>query len=123
MTLDDVTIISKDIPGWQVANEGNITVALDTTLTEDLVNEGIAREFVNRIQNLRKDSGFDVTDKIKLEIQKHEAINKAIEIHKSYIASETLCADIQLVDTLTNDNKKLVDIDADIQTYMAVQKI
>lgn len=123
LTLDDVTIISKDIPGWQVANEGNITVALDTTLTEDLVNEGIAREFVNRIQNLRKDSGFDVTDKIKLEIQKHDAINKAIEIHKVYIASETLCADIQLVDVINNENKKPVEIDAEVQTYMAVQKI
>jgi isoleucyl-tRNA synthetase len=123
LTLDDVTIISKDIPGWQVANEGHITVALDTTLTEDLVNEGIAREFVNRIQNLRKESGFDVTDKINLQIQKHNAINKAIEIHKTYIASETLCADIQLVDEINIDNKKLVDIDADVQTYMAVQKV
>ena len=123
LTLDDVTIISKDIPGWQVANEGHITVALDTTLTDELVNEGIAREFVNRIQNLRKDSGFDVTDKIKLQIQKHNAINKAIEIHKSYIASETLCTDIQLVDEITFDNKKPVEIDADIQTNMAVQKV
>jgi len=122
LTLDDVTIISKDIPGWQVANEGHITVALDTTLTDELVNEGIAREFVNRIQNLRKDSGFDVTDKIKLQIQKHDAINKAIEIHKAYIASETLCADLQLVDEIKNDNKKLVELD-EIQTYMAVQKM
>ena len=122
LTLDDVTIISKDIPGWQVANEGHITVALDTTLTDELVNEGIAREFVNRIQNLRKDSGFDVTDKIKLQIQKHDAINKAIEIHKAYIASETLCADLQLVDKIQSDNKKLVELD-EIQTYMAVQKM
>ncbi len=122
LTLDDVTIISKDIPGWQVANEGHITVALDTTLTDELVNEGIAREFVNRIQNLRKDSGFDVTDKIKLQIQKHDAINKAIEIHKAYIASETLCADLQLVDEIKNENKKLVELD-EIQTYMAVQKM
>lgn len=122
LTLDDVTIISKDIPGWQVANEGHITVALDTTLTDELVNEGIAREFVNRIQNLRKDSGFDVTDKIKLQIQKHDAINKAIEIHKAYIASETLCADLQLVDEIQSDNKKLVELD-EIQTYMAVQKM
>ena len=122
LTLDDVTIISKDIPGWQVANEGHITVALDTTLTDELVNEGIAREFVNRIQNLRKDSGFDVTDKIKLQIQKHNAINNAIEIHKAYISSETLCADLQLVDEIKSDNKKLVEID-DIQTYMAVQKM
>ena len=123
LTLDDVTIISKDIPGWQVANEGHITVALDTTLNDDLIAEGIAREFVNRIQNLRKDSGFDVTDKIKLEIQKHDAINAAIEKHKAYIAAETLCADIQLVDSINNDNKKLVDIDETIQTYMAIQRV
>ena len=123
LTLDDVTIISKDIPGWEVANEGHLTVALDTTLTEELKFEGIAREFVNRIQNLRKDSGFDVTDKIILTIQKHDAINQAIEKHKSYIASETLCNDIQLVDAINGDDKKLVDIDADIQTYMTIQKV
>ena len=123
LTLDDVTIISKDIPGWEVANEGHLTVALDTTLTEELKFEGIAREFVNRIQNLRKDSGFDVTDKIILTIQKHDAINQAIEKHKSYIASETLCNDIQLVDSINGDDKKLVDIDADIQTYMTIQKV
>ncbi len=122
LTLDDVTIISKDIPGWQVANEGNITVALDTTLTDELVAEGIAREFVNRIQNLRKDSGLDVTDKIALTIQKHDAINAAIEKHKAYIASETLCADIQLVDTVNDDSKKLVELD-EIQTYMAIKKV
>lgn len=123
LTLDDVIIISKDIPGWQVANEGHLTVALDTTLTEDLILEGIAREFVNRIQNLRKDSGLDVTDKILLSIQKHSAINKAIECHKTYIASETLCTDIKLVDTIENDNKKLVELDADVQTFMAIQKV
>lgn len=123
LTLDDVTIISKDIPGWQVANEGHITVALDTMLNDELVNEGIAREFVNRIQNLRKDSGFEVTDKINLQIQKHDAINNAIEKHKAYIAAETLCADIQLVDEIKSENKKIVDIDTDVQTYMAVQKV
>lgn len=123
LTLDDVIIISKDIPGWQVANEGHLTVALDTTLTEDLILEGIAREFVNRIQNLRKDSGLDVTDKILLSIQKHSAINKAIECHKTYIASETLCTDIKLVDTIENDNKKLVELDADVQTFMVIQKV
>ena len=123
LTLEDVIIISKDIPGWQVANEGNITVALDTTLTEDLTNEGIAREFINRIQNLRKESGLDVTDKISLQIQQHNTINKAIEIHKTYIASETLCSSIQLVDSINDENKKLVDIDADVQTFMAIHKV
>lgn len=123
LTLDDVIIISKDIPGWQVANEGHITVALDTTLTEDLINEGIAREFINRIQNLRKESGLDVTDKISLRIQKHDIINKAIEIHKTYIASETLCSNIELVGSLSDENKKRVDIDADVQTFMTIHKM
>ena len=88
--LDEVEIISEDIPGWLVANEGKITVALDITITDELRYEGIAREFINRIQNIRKDSGFDVTDKISVEIQKNDAINEAVRKHMDYIGSQTL---------------------------------
>ena len=93
--LDEVEIISEDIPGWLVANEGKITVALDITINEELRYEGIAREFINRIQNLRKESGFDVTDKISVEIQKHQAFNEAVMKHKDYIGSQTLASTIR----------------------------
>jgi isoleucyl-tRNA synthetase len=122
ITLEDVEIISEDIPGWQVANEGNITVALDTTISPELLQEGIAREFVNRIQNFRKESGFDVTDKIILVIEKHNAINLAIETYSEYIAAETLCESIQLVDKVKQNNQKAVEIDNDIETVIAIAK-
>ena len=79
LTLEDVEIISEDIPGWLVANEGTITVALDINITEELRQEGVARELVNRIQNIRKESGFDVTDKINVIIQKHEVIKMPLK--------------------------------------------
>jgi isoleucyl-tRNA synthetase len=120
--LEHVEISSEDIPGWLVASEGQITVALDVNVTDELREEGIAREFINRIQNLRKDSGFDVTDKIRLAIQKHAAINNAIEKHKAYIAAQTLAVDILLVDKCDESVAKSVDIDEEIITFMAVTK-
>ena len=90
LTKEDVEISSQDIEGWLVANSGTITVALDITLTEDLKKEGIARELVNRIQNLRKDSGFEVTDKIVVHLQKNPALEKAVSQNEAYIKSETL---------------------------------
>ena len=77
LTPDDVEITSEDIPGWLVASEGKLTVALDVNITQELKDEGIAREFVNRIQNIRKESGFEVTDKIAVEIQRHDADQSA----------------------------------------------
>jgi isoleucyl-tRNA synthetase len=121
LVAEDVEIISEDIPGWLVANEGKITIALDININEDLRQEGIAREFVNRIQNLRKDSGFDVTDKIIIEIQKHVSINEAIANFKDYIASQTLAKRIVLVDHIDGDGKD-VEIDEEIKTRMKIQK-
>ena len=86
----DVEIISEDIPGWLVANEGRLTVALDITVTEDLRKEGLARELVNRIQNLRKSSGFDITDKIHVSILSCEEMDEAIHDYKDYIANQVL---------------------------------
>ncbi len=86
----DVEIISEDIPGWLVANEGRLTVALDVTITEDLRKEGIARELVNRIQNLRKSSGFEITDKIDVTFTSNEQTDSAIEAYNTYIASQVL---------------------------------
>ena len=86
---EDVEIKSQDIEGWLVANEGSLTVALDVTITDDLRQEGIARELVNRIQNLRKDSGFEVTDRISVQLQQHEDIAKAVKNNLEYIKAET----------------------------------
>ena len=96
ITTNDVEIISEDIPGWLVANEGRLTVALDITVTEELLHEGIAREFVNRIQNIRKDSGFEVTDKIRVIIEDLPSISAAVRKHSDYIASQTLALEISL---------------------------
>ena len=90
LSLEDVEISSQDIEGWLVANSNGITVALDITISEELKQEGIARELVNRIQNIRKDSGFEVTDKIKVHLQKNSELEKAVKANEAYIKSETL---------------------------------
>jgi isoleucyl-tRNA synthetase len=90
LTKEDVEISSQDIEGWLVANANGITVALDISISEDLKQEGIARELVNRIQNIRKDSGFEVTDKIKVQLQNNEELEKAVSTNLNYIKSETL---------------------------------
>jgi isoleucyl-tRNA synthetase len=100
LTLSDVEITSQDIEGWLVANEGNITVALDITLTDALKKEGIARELVNRIQNMRKDSGFEVTDKIKVTLQEEQEIREAILANEDYVKSETLTHTLEFVPEL-----------------------
>lgn len=122
LELEDVEILSEDIPGWLVANEGRITVALDITVSEALKEEGIARELINRIQNLRKESGLDVTDKIKLTIARHEAINKAVEKHKSYIGSQTLAAEVILTDKCNDSSALSVEIDTDVETTISIEK-
>ena len=98
--IGDVEIISEDIPGWLVANEGRLTVALDITVTEDLRREGIARELVNRIQNIRKSSGFEITDKIHVKLTRNEETDPAVEEYKDYIAKQVLAESITLCDTL-----------------------
>ena len=100
LELSDVEISSKDIEGWLVANEGSITVALDVTISEELRKEGIARELINRIQNARKDSGLEVTDRIKLTVLKSEDLEESINENKEYIKSETLTDELVFVDQL-----------------------
>ena len=94
----DVDIFSEDIPGWLVANEGRLTVALEVTLTEDLRREGIARELVNRIQNLRKSSGFEITDKISITISKNPQTDDAVTEYKDYICNQVLGTELMLAD-------------------------
>ncbi len=100
--LSDVEIISEDIPGWLVANQGLLTVALDVTLTPELKNEGLARELVNRIQNLRKSSGLDIVDKIHVTLLSSDLIDEALNEHKDYIANQVLADKIELVDVIAD---------------------
>lgn len=109
--LEDVEISSEDIPGWSVASEDGLTVALDINITEDLKMEGIARDLVNRVQNLRKDMGLEVQDKIAIRIQKSDGlVNKALETNQSYICQETQALKMELLDTIP-DNAREVDMD------------
>jgi isoleucyl-tRNA synthetase len=94
LSLDDVVISSQDVEGWLVANSAGVTVALDVTITPELKNEGIARELVNRIQNLRKDSGFEVTDRVDVTLQQHERLMSAVEENLTYIKQETLTEEL-----------------------------
>ena len=98
----DVEIISEDIPGWLVANEGRLTVALDITVTESLRKEGLARELVNRIQNLRKSSGYDITDKISVTVLSNEVMDEAIKDFNSYIANQVLAVSVEITDVISD---------------------
>ncbi len=98
----DVDIFSEDIPGWLVANEGRLTVALDVTITDDLRKEGIARELVNRIQNIRKNSGYEITDKITIELSRHTATDEAVAEYKDYICNQVLAVELSLVDNVVD---------------------
>jgi isoleucyl-tRNA synthetase len=120
--LSDVEIITEDIPGWVVTNLGNLTVALDITITEQLQEEGIARELVNRIQNLRKDNGFEVTDNINLTIEKKNGLMSAIENNFAYICSETLAEKLELSDTINNEEKVLIELTDDVSTHILISK-
>ena len=122
LALEDVEILSEDIPGLQVASEGAITVALDINVTPELRLEGIAREFVNRIQNLRKESDFEVTDKIILRIVRHPELNAAMNKYGDYIGIQTLASRVELVDQLSDGVGKPVEIEKGIETFIQVEK-
>jgi isoleucyl-tRNA synthetase len=119
----DVEVISEDIPGWQVANLGNLTVALDITLTPQLWEEGISRELINRIQNLRKEKGFEVTDKINVTMQGHKEINLAIQKNLPYICSEILAKSFEIIDTVEAPDKVSIDLSESISTVISIQRI
>ena len=114
----DVDIISEDIPGWLVSNEGNLTVALEVELTDDLKDEGMARELINRIQNLRKDTGLEITDRINVAVTPHEQVEKAVAKFCEYIKTQVLANDIAMVD---NDGVE-TDFD-DFKLNIKVEKV
>jgi isoleucyl-tRNA synthetase len=119
LQLQDVEISSQDIEGWLVASSGSLTVALDVTISEALRKEGIARELVNRIQNLRKDSGFEVTDKIEVKLLKDGFVDNAVRDNLQYIKAETLTAELDLVDTL--DEGMVINFD-EVNTKLFIEK-
>jgi len=123
LTLEDVEIQTEDIPGWTVATEGHMTIALDINVTEELKQEGIAREFINKIQNLRKESEFEVTDRIQIVIERNEAFNDAVENHREYICVQTLAESLTLVGSLNLQQFSEVEIDKDVVAKIVVQKI
>ena len=118
--LADVEVISEDIPGWLVANEGNLTVALDITLTDELRNEGMARELVNRIQNIRKAKNFDITDKVVVRLQPDERVTAAVEHYGEYIAQQVQAVSVT-VQAVDHDDTVDAEKD-DLQVHMTVDK-
>ncbi|WP_316846307.1 isoleucine--tRNA ligase [Pedobacter psychrodurus] len=117
---DDVEVFAEDIPGWQVTNLGSLTVALDVTISEELKQEGISRELVNRIQNLRKELNFEVTDRIKVSLQNDNLVANAVAKNKDYICAEILADEFELTDTVNNANKIVID---DVELSISVNKI
>ena len=120
--LSDVEISSADIPGWQVMSQDGITVALDVTISDNLQEEGLARELVNRIQNIRKDKDFKVTDKIEITVEKNEAMENAITNNFSYICGETLANSLEVVNDLKNE-KINIDLVDGISLNIDIKKI
>ncbi len=113
VTLADVEVIPEDIPGWLVANDGSVTVALDVTLTPELRNEGMARELINRVQNIRKSSDFEITDKVRVELSDLPSVREALSQFSDYVASQVLANEILLVNDLAGDGVVELDIDGE----------
>ncbi len=120
LQMSDVEITSQDIEGWLVANANGLTVALDVTISEELRKEGISRELVNRIQNLRKDQGFEVVDKIEVTFEENSVIQEAIKVNEAYIKAETLTNTINFNNSLTNGTE--IEFD-DIKTKISIKKV
>ncbi len=122
LLISDVEITSEDIPGWLVASEGAITVALDVTITDELRSEGMARELINRIQNLRKDIGLEVTDKISIKLQAFGEISESIVKNSLYICSETLADDLSIVKTIDQGDSVEVELAEGVTTQVSITK-
>jgi isoleucyl-tRNA synthetase len=118
LTLEDFEIKTEDIPGWLVANDGPLTVALDVTITDNLLAEGTARELVNRIQNIRKNKDFNVTDKIVVTLQNHNSITSAVEAFGDYICNETLAVDLKLAESV---NGEIIDLSDEVSLGIQVE--
>ncbi|MCB9325288.1 MAG: isoleucine--tRNA ligase [Lewinellaceae bacterium] len=121
LTLEDFEILTEDIPGWQVASDGPLTVALDVTITPELEAEGMARDLVNRIQNIRKEKDFEVTDRIKVKVEKHIALDNALELFGDYINNETLANELTLVGEVPGGQE--VELPGEVKVMISVEKV
>ncbi len=121
LTLDDFEITAEDIPGWQVANDAELTVALDLQLNDELLAEGMARDLVNRIQNIRKDKNFDVTDKIRITLQKDPGIVPAVEQFGTYIQAETLAEELRLQEGLPAGEE--IELPEEVRVRIEVERV
>ncbi|MCD4679788.1 MAG: isoleucine--tRNA ligase [Bacteroidales bacterium] len=120
--LSDVEISTEDIPGWLITNMDSLSVAMDITITDELKQEGIARELINRIQNIRKDKDFEVTDKIDVNVLKHDEINLAVTNNISYICTEILAVTLNLVEEIDNNDAIIVELIDNIKTKVSIKK-
>jgi isoleucyl-tRNA synthetase len=119
---NDVEIIPVDIPGWKVSNAGSLTVALDITITPALKEEGLARELINRIQNLRKEAALEVVDKIAVKLKRNSTIEAVINNNLHYISAEILASSIELVDSLESSDSVEVLLDEETKTSIEIKK-
>ena len=123
LLAEDVEVIPVDVPGWKVVNQGNLTVSLDINLTEALIQEGISRELVNRIQNLRKEKGLDLTDRIHVKIELNNRIVSAVQTNMNYICNETLCENIEFRKADELINAQLVELDEGLVVGIMIDKM
>jgi len=123
LTREDVEIASEDIPGWLVANDNDLTVALDITLTPELINEGVARDIVNRVQNLRKDRDYKITDRIKVKIQLAEGVEDAIKNNLQYICSEVLADNLEVAEKLDVSSAVEIELEDNLKTLIEVSLV
>lgn len=119
LTLEDLEIVTEDIPGWQVASDGDVTVALDVTITPELEAEGMARDLVNRIQNIRKDKNFEVTDRIRVRLQQHDAVTPAVQQYGSYIQAETLAESLEMAPEVTDGTE--IELPGELNLLVSVE--
>ena len=122
LTLEDALISTQDIPGWAVTSQDDLTVALDMTITEELFNEGLAREIVNRVQTLRKNTGLEVTDRIEIFVKKNEKVEQAVEKFGNYICGETLAGTITMVDQLIGDEVMEDELTENVKVCLKIKK-
>ncbi|MBW6459471.1 MAG: isoleucine--tRNA ligase [Bacteroidales bacterium] len=123
ITLNDVELTTEDIPGWLISSSGNMTVALDINITEDLKLEGYARELINRIQNIRKDRDYEVTDKIRVQVEKTEMLKKAIDKNFSYICAEILAESLDLVEKIDPAHRISLELTEDLSAGIHIERV
>jgi isoleucyl-tRNA synthetase len=123
ITLNDVEITTEDIPGWLISSSGNLTVALDINITDSLKQEGLARELINRIQNIRKDRNYEVTDKIRVQVEKMEYLEKALMNNFSYICAEILAESLDFVEKIDEANRIAVELTEEFNTGIRVERL